>query len=292
TVQKNAVFCQLKTEKEKSETSYYAQNDVIMTGCGELYCANNPLIYTDPDGQWAIGFKLFGFGFSIGDKGISASVPFATVGVDFSDGSAYGAVGVDFGSQIEYGVGSAGYSLGVSYTHNFMRGGPDVYGASAGIHGDIAGFGGGGGYFHDFRNGKKSWSQDYNMNLDRMREVYRETVGHNPNMNPGQGVSGVDGVRDRMDGEAFLEGTNAWGNPTNKQVNVTLNPLSWVEWSFVNVFPGREGGPLSRHANRVPGQNAFSYLHDKWATNIFYSVATVPFAQVVTYGAYVQSILP
>jgi RHS repeat-associated protein len=75
-----------------------------------VYCMNNPLIYVDPTGLWSIGLKIFGFGFSIGDQGMSVSIPFLTIGVNFTDGSMYGFAGLDLSSGIELGVASIGYT--------------------------------------------------------------------------------------------------------------------------------------------------------------------------------------
>ncbi|GBR73869.1 hypothetical protein NO1_1142 [Candidatus Termititenax aidoneus] len=75
-----------------------------------IYCLNNPLIYVDPTGMWSIGAKIFGFGFSIGDQGMSVSIPFMTIGVNFSDMSMYGFVGLDLSSEINIGVASIGYT--------------------------------------------------------------------------------------------------------------------------------------------------------------------------------------
>jgi hypothetical protein len=61
-------------------------------------------------GLWSIGLKIFGFGFSIGDQGMSVSIPFLTIGVNFSDMSMYGFAGLDLSSGIELGVASIGYT--------------------------------------------------------------------------------------------------------------------------------------------------------------------------------------
>ena len=99
-------------------------------------------------------------------------------------------------------------------------------------------------------------------------------------MLPGVGVAGQNGIRDRLPGESFVQGTNAWGNElTNKNHNFVTD-----------VFPGREGGFFSVLANLIPGQNAFSYLHDSWGAND--SLLDIPFAQLTTYGAYVRSLMP
>ena len=85
-------------------------------------------------------------------------------------------------------------------------------------------------------------------------------------------------------------------------MNVTwYNPLSWAEWTFNNVFPGREGGYVSTQANNVSGQNAMSYVHDTWTRNFSnstfsvlspaYALISIPFAQITTYGAQIQSMM-
>ncbi|NBV84450.1 hypothetical protein EBR57_10090 [bacterium] len=106
-------------------------------------------------------------------------------------------------------------------------------------------------------------------------------------MNPGIGVPGID-ARDRLPGESFVDGANCWGN------NVENKPRNVFE-NFINdVFPGREGGPLSIIANQIPGQNAFSYLHDSWGNSWAsgWAVGDIPFAQLTTYSAYIRSVLP
>ncbi|MCP4051281.1 MAG: hypothetical protein GY730_11325 [bacterium] len=262
-----------------------------MMGCGELYCANNPLVYIDPMGLWAIGFKLFGFGFSIGDKGVSVSLPVVTLGVDFQDGSFYGSIGADVGSHIELGETSIGYTLGVSYNHNFSRGGNDLYGVYAGGWIDAGGTSYGGGYFYTPRDGRVSnVPGDFFFDIDRMGESYNRVMGSAPDMSPGEGVPGIDGVPDRKEGQTSVPGTNPWGNPANKRVELSLNPLSWLDWTFTNVIPGREGGPISTVANKVPGQAAFAHYHDALSTNLMLAMWYAPFSQITTYGAHIRNL--
>ena len=44
--------------------------------------------------------------------------------------------------------------------------------------------------------------------------------------------------------------------------------------------------------NQIPGQNAFSYLHDDYGRTPLNSILSLPFAQLNTYGAYLRSKLP
>ncbi|MCP3944712.1 MAG: hypothetical protein GY710_24985, partial [Desulfobacteraceae bacterium] len=153
-------FCQLKTEKEKSEASYYAQNDVIMMGCGELYCANNPIIYTDPDGEfffaligaainWAASNTIIVAAAQAGaaSAAISGGIAAATggdIGQAMLNGFASGALSGGMANWIGHGSGLTG--LGKTLAHgasggiqSMAAGGDFGSGFLGGAVGDIAG---------------------------------------------------------------------------------------------------------------------------------------------------------
>ncbi|MCP3967212.1 MAG: hypothetical protein GY718_12805, partial [Lentisphaerae bacterium] len=142
TVQKNAVFCQLKTEKEKSEASYYAQNDVIMMGCGELYCANNPLIYTDPDGElfWLIP-AIISAASTVAVSSVTVIASAAAAAASAAAGAASWAVGAAIAATpytMAAGAGYGGLSAAVN-GENILQGVFDGATAGAALPGMIAG---------------------------------------------------------------------------------------------------------------------------------------------------------
>ena len=76
-------------------------------------------------------------------------------------------------------------------------------------------------------------------------------------MESGKGVLGKDGVPQRYAGENAREWYNVIGNPMSDQPGFVTD-----------VFPGREGGPLSNVLNFFPGFNSFAHLHDNWAIDV------------------------
>ncbi|MCP4050132.1 MAG: hypothetical protein GY730_05445, partial [bacterium] len=171
TVQKNAVFCQLKTEKEKSETSYYAQNDVIMTGCGELYCANNPLYYIDPDGLWFIKIEIFGFGVSIGDQGVGVKAFGVGADYNWTDGSVQFSAGIGIGAEADLGViGFEAYAgLGVNYDPQTGHLWGDT---GAGLGGEAFGLGGYYGASYNTWDGRINIGGDWGLDVDEAVKDY------------------------------------------------------------------------------------------------------------------------
>ena len=77
------------------------------------YCLNNPLKYTDPDGEWILTWGFWGKGFSIGLN--FAPYPFGVgINVDWSDGLSIGVYG-----EVGYRVGGTGLGAGVYADQGF-----------------------------------------------------------------------------------------------------------------------------------------------------------------------------
>ncbi|MFC1771321.1 RHS repeat domain-containing protein [Candidatus Margulisiibacteriota bacterium] len=138
-----------------------------------LYCANNPLHYIDAYGLWGIRLEILGYGFSVGDKGISVSCPIATIGVDFTDGSAYGSVGVNLSSgvYVEDYV-SVGYDLSLTHTHSFTHGGDDASGLSLSASSEFFGAGYNANIFYDARHRRAYFGGDWFLDANEMGRDY------------------------------------------------------------------------------------------------------------------------
>jgi hypothetical protein len=249
-----------------------------------IYCRNNPLIYNDPTGLWSIKLDIAGFGFSVGDKGVSVTAFGLQLGVNFADSSVYGGFNLSVGIGFEVGGITAGFGAGIGYTHNFTHGGQDQFGANAGARVGFGGMGYGYGGYVDLLTKNTMSGGDFSWDLNESMHIYKKYVGNNPNMQPGGDAPGVNNMRERSEGESFVDGANCIGNPRTNEAN------NAYEAFIYDIFPGREGGFVSNLLNQIPGMNAFSYLHDSLYRNNYASASTdLVIAAFATYGAWIGS---
>jgi RHS repeat-associated protein len=264
-----------------------------------VYCRNNPVNKIDPTGMWSIKATIGIFGFEIGDKGFSVTAFAIQLGVNFENGHVFGGLNAGIGFGVDAFGFTAGAGAGVVYRHDFASGGNDVMGAGAGVQFGLGGVSKGYGACYDFRTGHMSGGEsDVEFNLDVARMLYNKAIKHDPVMAPGKGVPGEDVSQRPLQDPSksydpvtnpyvkdFVDGANCIGNPVGE-------PANGLETIYKDGIPGREGGLLSRAMNQIPGQNAFSYVHDSWSPNIVVSIAAVFSAQITTYGAWTRSLLP
>jgi RHS repeat-associated protein len=263
------------------------------------YCANNPLMYVDPDGEfwWFVG--------AIVDCAIKGAISGAFIGgsmgaisavvnnEDFFssiwDGAMGGAITGAISGGITGGIkhlaggaingisGFAGNSLGMgngamsSLVSDGMRAGMYAMGESMAMGNNMSLANAWGSFSGGFGSGVLQSAADM---------VYKNQTGLNDYPGPGEGYAGDGTVRDRLPGEPFVGAeTNSIGVPANQKVT---NPLDFI---LAEVFPGREGKSIaSKFLNQIYGQNAHSKIHDTWSKNGILAFAATPASLYITYS--------
>ena len=212
-------------------------------------------MYTDPDGLffgWDDAlFAVISFAAAEGAKAAAINV---TVQLIQNNGLVSKVNWTNVGQSFLSAGMTAGLGVGGGI---FKPGGSDIfsYAASNGLNGGINNvavnwaLGNGGNAWGQFSQGFQTGAA-----AGVAKWGYKEIVGYRPRMESGKGVIGEDGISDRGPKEAAREWYNVIGNPVNK----ITNPDNFVN----NVFPGREGGPISNIINFLPGANSFAQVHD------------------------------
>ena len=253
-----------------------------------MYCSNSPLMYVDPDGEfWWLIPTIFNWAASAMIAALPAAIESALwtgataaagnvawqVGNNLVQGKGFGSVdwqsvGNSFGSgALMGGIGSltAGFmpQFGGDWLGKAMS-----QGVNTGINSMV---------YSSIMGENMSWDNAWNkfgsgfglgFGSSVARSIYENQVGWEADQRPGDGI-----LKEKPEGISSKQGYNAWGNPSYKD-----NGL----W---DVFPGKEGGPMSIIANLIPGQNAFAHLHDKWSRNGLMAILLAVPAQYVTYTA-------
>ena len=210
------------------------------------YCLNNPLKYTDPDGEWfltfgatfdkehlisggsiGVNFGLFGFGVNVGwGSGFSLGL-YGEVGPHIGCAGVTGTLGVDynFGSNILTTSLSAncGISLDKNNTYNLGLGlsgfcsyntisDNATFGwgchAGLGLNGDVGGFGIGASYSRC--NGQNSFGLGLSGYREMPNAVYDFGVKDNPQTQPSYCVPGTLGELCRSLGFTGTIGSAEW----------------------------------------------------------------------------------
>ena len=263
------------------------------------YCGNNPLMYTDPDGEFffllaplmsamingAIQGAIYGaiIGGSVG--GVNAAIH----GGNFFQGMYQGAT---------QGAMAGALTGGIAGGINYMAGGA-INSISGGL-GNALGMGNQTAstlLTDGVRNGLYTVGEGVvtgqHMSLENTWGVfsggfgngvlqsasemlYQNVVGFSPDPASGKGVAGDGAVRERKPGEAFVgQAENSIGVPVTPKQTDLLNGFLQA------VFP--EGGFVSTVLNLIPGQNAHSKLHDTWGSNPILAFLSPPITGYITY---------
>jgi RHS repeat-associated protein len=220
-----------------------------------LYCGNNPLVYTDPDGQF------FGW-----DDAIYAAIAYA-----ITEGAKAAAINVAL--QL---VANGGHTSKINWNavgNSFITAGTaSLLGAGGGIFkpggSDVFSYALAHGLNNGITNVAVNWATGKGGNVSKQfyeglkigaaagvaKWVYHGMVGYRPRMESGVGVFGENGIPHRALGENAAEWLNVVGNPIDPETNPP---------GFINdILPGRENGFISNIVNFLPGGNSFAQLHD------------------------------
>jgi len=223
------------------------------------YCANNPLMYVDPNGKWFFAWIVAVAVEGLKAAAINASFQWSLKGFD-SRNINWNSVGTSFISG-----GITGGLEGV-----VTPGGSDLlsYMTAHGVNNGITNVaiqwatGKGGDFWGDFGYGFQTGALG-----GAGKWAFKEFVGYNPRMKSGHGVMGKDGESHRKLGEDAREWFNVIGNPRSNK------PEGFAEVFINDFFPGREGDFLSNTLNFFPGANSSAHLHDKMVG--FFNLGTV-----------------